>query len=182
MPRWRTSSTMRARRWVKSGKELLERLEPRDRRVVGEVEVQRRNRHAAVLDGLEVRAGVFAPRRRPAADSVVGAPARVQPLDDSLGVDALAELRHLDAAKLADGEVDVEDDLRLALLRQLMPDEARGELRAAVEGEVLADERGEGDGGDVEQRPLERGGDGAGVGDVVAEGRAEVAGGGRYVG
>src|ERR1051325_11894957 len=103
MPRRRAASTMRARRWVKSGKELLERLEPRDRRVVGEVEVQRRDGDAAALHGLEVGAGVFAPRRRPAADPVVGPPARIQPLDDSLGVDALAELRQLHAAKLADG-------------------------------------------------------------------------------
>src|ERR1043165_163902 len=174
MPRWRTASTMRARRWVKSGKELLERLEPRDRRVVGEVEVQRGDGDAAALHGLEVGAGVVAPRRRPAADPVIRPPTRIQSLDDPLGVDALAERRDLHAAKLPDGEVDVEDDLRVALLREEMPHEARGELRAAVEGEVLSDERGEGDGGDVEQRSFERGGDRAGVGDVVAEVRAEV--------
>src|SRR5947199_9042438 len=145
MPRCFTPSTMRARRWVKSAcKKLLERLEPRDRLVVGEVEVQRRDGDAAVLHGLEVGALVVVPRRRAAADPVVGPPPRVEAFDDPLGVDALSELRDLHAAELADWEVHVEDDLRIALLREQMADEARRELGAAVEGDVLADERGAG--------------------------------------
>src|SRR5438874_8649745 len=175
MPRFLMASTMPARRCVKSGKQLLERPQPRDRLMVRQVEVQRRDGDVAVLHGLEVGPLlVNAPRRWAAADPVVRPPPRVEPLDDSLGVDALAELRDLHAAKRADGEVDVEDDLRVALLAEEVADQARGQVRAAVEGEVLADERGEGDGGDVQQRSLEGGGDGAGVGDVVAEVRAEV--------
>src|SRR3954468_15302688 len=87
-PRFRTSSTMRARRCVRSGKQLLERPQPRDRLMVREVEVQRRDGDVAVLHGLEVCALVVVPRRRTAADPVVRPPARIEPLDHALGVDA----------------------------------------------------------------------------------------------
>src|SRR5213080_4320524 len=89
MPRFLTASTMPARRWVKSGKQLLERPQPRDRLMVGQVEVQRGDGDVAVLHGLEVGPLVVAPRRRAAADPVVRPPPRIEPLDDSLGVDAL---------------------------------------------------------------------------------------------
>src|SRR5207248_10924562 len=118
IPRCCTPSTMRARRCEKSAcKELLERLEPRDRLVMGEVEMQRRDGDAAVLHGLEVGPLVVGPRWRAAADPVVRPAARIEPLDDPLGVDALSELRDLHAAELADRKVHVEDDLRIALLR-----------------------------------------------------------------
>src|SRR5205823_1318991 len=45
---------------------------------------------------------------------------------------------------------------------------------AAIEGKSLADQRGEGDRRHVEQRSFEGGGDGAGVGDVVAEVWSEI--------
>src|SRR6185369_10223879 len=52
-------------------KELLERLEPRNRVVMGEIEVQRGDGDVARLDGLEVGALAGMPRRSAAADPVV---------------------------------------------------------------------------------------------------------------
>ena len=64
--------------------------------------------------------------------------------------------------------------MRIAVVVERPADQLLGELGAAVEGKSLADERGEGDRRHIEQRSFERGGDGAGVGDVVAEVRSEI--------
>src|SRR5436305_3403312 len=133
-------------------KELLERFEPLDRFMVGEVEVQRGDGDEAALHGLEVRSFARMPERRLAADPVVLASARIEALDDALGVDTLAELRHPHAGEVADGEVDVEDDLRIAVAVEDPLRQRRPERRATVERHVLPDEGREGDGGDVEQR------------------------------
>src|SRR5258706_9732142 len=136
-------------------KDLLERLEPSNRFVMRQIEVQGGDRDEAALHGLEVGAGTRMPVRRIAPDPVVLPPPRVEPLDDALGVDALAELRHADAGEVADGEVHIENDLRVAVAGQDPRRQLGPERGAAVEREMLADERGEGDGGDVEQRSLE---------------------------
>src|SRR4051794_10343685 len=126
------SCTMRARRCVKSGcgalslrcvaKELLERFQTRNRFVVREVEVQRRDGDAAFLDRLEVGVLARTPRRFAAADPVVRAAARIAALEDVAGIDAIAEARHADAVEL-DREVDVEDDVRIAMMVECPPDQ-----------------------------------------------------------
>src|ERR1700680_85296 len=105
------------------------------------------------------------PGRFAAADPVIRAAPGILPLQDVPGVDAVAEPRDANAAEL-DREVDVQDDVRIAMFGQSPADELLREDGAAVEGEVLPDERGEGDGGDVEERSFEGGRDRAGVGDV----------------
>src|SRR5258708_25361133 len=119
-------------------KELLERFEPLDRFVVGEVEVQRGDRHEAALHGLEVRTFARMPERRLAADPVVLAPAGIEALDDPFRGDALAQLRHPHAGEVAEGEVDVENDLRVAVAGEDPLRQRRPERRAAVERQVLA--------------------------------------------
>src|SRR5438874_1520507 len=89
-------STISARWCAKSAsfgdfaKKLLERLQSRNRIVVRQIEMQRRDRNVAVLDGLEVGAFAGMPRRWIAADPVVLPTARIEPLDDSLGIDTLS--------------------------------------------------------------------------------------------
>src|SRR6185503_18105011 len=90
-------------------KHFLEGLEPGDRFVVGEVEMQRRDGDVAVLYGVEVRSLSGMPHGRLAADPVVLASSGVESLDDPFGVGALAERRDPHAAKLAEREVDVEN-------------------------------------------------------------------------
>src|SRR3954471_20466058 len=129
------SCTMRARRCAKSGcgelsfrcvaKELLERFETRDRFVMGEVEVQRRNGDAAFLDRFEVGVLAGAPGRFAAADPVVRPAARIAPFEDVAGIDTIAESRHADAAEL-DREVDVENDVRIAMMFERPSDQLLG--------------------------------------------------------
>src|SRR4051794_32147575 len=177
------SCTMRARKCAKSGcgalslrcvaKELLERFETRDRFVMGEVEVQRRDGDAAFLDRFEVGVLAGTPGRFAAADPVVRPAARIAPFEDVAGVDTIAEPRNPNAAEL-DGEVDVENDVRIAMMFERPSDQLLGKFGAAIEGKSFADERRERDRRHIEQRSFERGGDGAGVGDVIAEVRSEV--------
>ena len=104
-------------------KGLLEWLEPGERLVMGQVEVQRGDGDVAGLDGLEI--GVFTgmPARRLAADPVVLASAGIEPLDDPFRIDALAELGGVGA------------DAAVARRRQLQA----GAERVAVErGDDLA--------------------------------------------
>src|SRR5438105_11070071 len=107
---------MASRRWAKSGvaKEFLERFETRNRFVVREVEVQRRDGDAAFFDGFEVGVLARTPGRLAAADPVVGAAARIGAFQDVAGVDAVAKTRHTYAAEL-DRKVDVENDVRIAM-------------------------------------------------------------------
>src|SRR6478672_5020785 len=133
---------MRARRCAKSGcgalslrgvaKEILERFEPRNRFVMGEVEVQRRDGDAAFFDGLEVGVLAGTPRRLSAADPVVSPAARIGAFEDVAGIDAIAESRDANAAEL-DGEVDVEDDVRIAMMVERPSDQLLGKLGAAFE-------------------------------------------------
>ena len=69
-------------------------------RSAGEVEVDRRDRDPAVDDRVEVGAGTGEPGRRRAADPEVGDAARVEPLDELVLVDALAEAGDLEAVEL----------------------------------------------------------------------------------
>src|SRR3954449_5683131 len=135
MPRPATySCTIRARRCAKSGvaKKFLERFETRDRFVMGEVEVQRRDGDAAFLDRFEVGVLAGAPGRFAAADPVVRPPARILALEDVAGVDAVAEACDADAAEL-DREVDVEDDVRIAMMLERPANQTFRKCGAAIE-------------------------------------------------
>src|SRR5437588_2496493 len=111
---WR--STISSRRCAKSrssflcdvAKDLLERPQKRDRVVMRQVEVQRRDGDEVVLHRLEVGALAGMPRRLARADPVVLSPPRIQSLHERLGVDALAEPRDLHPFERAGGKVDVE--------------------------------------------------------------------------
>src|SRR4051812_2008990 len=152
--------TMAARKCAKSGcralafvvvtKDLLERFEPRDRFVVREVEVQRGDGDATLFHRFEVGPFAGMPGGLAAADPVVGPAARIFALEDVAGVDAIAEPRHAHVGEF-DREVDVEDDVRIAMPCQRPADEFFREDGTAIEGEILADERGEGDRWNVEQ-------------------------------
>src|SRR5688500_3900006 len=96
-------------------KNLLERLEPRHGLVMCQVEMQRRDRDEAVLHGFEVGSFARLPGGLLAADPVVLASARVEALDDTFGIDPLSEARHADSGEGAGGEVDVENDVRIAV-------------------------------------------------------------------
>src|SRR5687767_11885643 len=80
-------------------KDLLERLEPCDRVVMGEIEVQRSDGDVSALHRFEVRSFTGMPYRRLSADPVVLPSPRIPPLDHSLGVDALAEPRDAHAVE-----------------------------------------------------------------------------------
>src|SRR5437762_12028426 len=142
MPRAATCrSTISARRCASSRssflgdgvKDLLERFEPRDRCVMGEIEMERRDRNASGLNRFEVGLGFSVPRRCAAADPVVRPAARIEPLDDSLGVDAATEFANANAFELADRKVDVEDDARIAIAFEYALRQRRGEFRATIE-------------------------------------------------
>ena len=146
--------------------------------VVGEVEVDRRDRDPALRDRHQVGLLALLEARLPAVDLVV-APA-VLVLGDQLQlvvVDAFAEPGHLDPARLAGGAVDVDQRLRRHRLVLQRGDElgeeggGDGEVEAArdVAHAAARGLLGDRDGGDAEHDPLEGGGDRARVGDVVAE-------------
>src|SRR6185503_13304069 len=167
--RWCASSrSLSSFRGGELAKDLLERLEPCDRFVVGEIEVERRDGDESALDCFEVRSFAGMPDRRFSADPVVLSSPGVFPFDDSLGVDAFAEPRDPHAVEFGDREIHVQDDAGIAVLLQRDAGQLAGEGRAAVEREVLADERGEGDRRDVQERPLEGGRDRARVRYVIA--------------
>ena len=65
--------------------------------VVGDVEVQRRHRDVAVLDGAEVRVVLAAPTDRAAADPVDRPAPRILHRRERAGIDATAEPRELHA-------------------------------------------------------------------------------------
>src|SRR3954454_24169078 len=144
------SCTMRARRCAKSGcgalslrcvaKELLERFETRNRFVVREVEVQRRDGDAAFLDRFEVGVLAGTPGRFAAADPLVRPAARIAALEDVAGINPIAEPRHADAAEL-DREVDVENDVRIAVMIERPADQCLRKFGAAIERKAFADER-----------------------------------------
>ena len=104
--------------------------------MVGEVEVQRRDGDAAFLDRLEVGVLAGAPRRFAAADPVVGPAARIGAFEDVAGIDAVAEADDADAVEF-DGEVDVEDDVRIAMVLERPSDQLLSKLGAAIEGGCL---------------------------------------------
>src|SRR3954471_6824645 len=141
------SCTMRARRCAKSGcgalslrcvaKELLERFQARDRFVVREVEVQRRDGDAAFLDRFEVGVLARTPGRFAAADPVVRPAARIAALENVAGVDAIAEARHAYAAEL-DRKVDVENDVRIAMMLERPADQTLRKRGAAIERKTFA--------------------------------------------
>src|SRR5437867_2969732 len=81
---------------VEATAEVRERVE---RPVVGEVEVERRDRDVALVEGAHVGALKLLPLGRARADPVVGAPPRVRLFHDLLAVDAVAETREADAAR-----------------------------------------------------------------------------------
>src|SRR5258706_988203 len=120
---WRC--TMAARRCAKSGccglsfrvvaKDLLERFEPWNRFVVSQVEMEGSDGDAAFLHRFEVRPFAGMPGRLAAANPVVRPSARIFPLEDVAGVDAIAQPRHAHPAEF-DREVDVENDVRVAML------------------------------------------------------------------
>src|SRR5258708_5594489 len=120
---------------------------------MGEVEVQRGDGDASILHRFEVRPLGRMPGRLAAADPVVRSPAWVLPLDDSLGVNARAESGHTHAGE-RDREVDVQDDVRIAMRNERPSDELLRNLGATLKRESFADERGECDGRDAEQRTL----------------------------
>ena len=147
--------------------------------MVGEVEVDRGDRDPARRDRAEVGPLGLLVAGLPAVDLVaaaaVGAGLVEQP--QLVVVDPFAERRHLDPGHRDAGEVDV-DQRRLGHRLGAQPvDQAGGELGGDGEVEAAADvahaaARGllrEGDRGDAEDDPLERRGDRARIGDVVAE-------------
>ena len=140
--------------------------------------MQRRDRDAALGHRGEVGALLVAVAGRVAVDPVL-TPAGLLVLElELVAVDALAEPGDLDAGGLARGHVDVEQ--RAAGQRHVLDllDDPGGEGRRGVEVELAAEPEvhlarrgllGDGDRRQAEHDALERGGHGAGVGDVVAE-------------
>src|SRR5438270_3113668 len=131
---------MASRRCAKSGcgellrgvaKELLERLETRKRFVVREVEMQRRDGDASFFDRFEIGVLARTPGRFAAADPVVRPPARILSLQDVAGVDAVAEAYDTDAAE-DDREVNVKNDVRIAMVFERPSDQLLRELGATV--------------------------------------------------
>ncbi len=106
-----------------------------------EIEMQRCDGDVAALHGLEVGVLAREPRRLVAADPVILAAARIQPLDHTLGVDALAEARDLQPLEVVRRKVHVQDDSGVRLLLQHDACELGGERRGAIEREMLAHER-----------------------------------------
>src|ERR1051326_3722473 len=156
-------STISARRCASSrssafcdgGKKLLERLWPLKRFVMRQIEMQRRDRDVSVFHRFEVRPRSRMPRRLATTDPVGSPSPRIRPLDHALGVDPSSELRDFQSLESADRKVDVEDDLRIAVAFEHSLRQRGRELGAAIDREVLADERGERDRWDVEQRAFE---------------------------
>ena len=154
--------------------------------------MHRGDRDAARVDGGQVGAGLVVEARVGAVDPV--APAAVLVLGVELelvAVDALAQAGDLDALGLAGGHVDVQQ--RAGGQRDLveLATDAGGELGRALEGEAAAEAEvhlpgvgllGDGDAREAEHERLERGGDRARVGDVVAEVGAVVDAGRRRLG
>src|SRR4051812_40355964 len=105
-----------------------------------EVEVQRRDGDAAFLDRFKVGVLARTPRRFAAADPVVRPAARILALEDIAGIDAVAEARHANAAEF-DREVDVEDDVRIAMMIERPADQSLRKGGAAIERKTFADER-----------------------------------------
>jgi hypothetical protein len=146
--------------------------------------VQRRDRDAPRVDGGQVRARLVVEAGVGAVDPVAAAAVLVLGVElELVAVDALAELRDLDALGVAGRHVDVEQ--RALGERHVVEllDHARGELGGDVERELAAEAEvhlagggllGDRDAGDAEQERLERGRDRAAVRDVVAEVRAVV--------
>src|SRR5581483_8887710 len=100
-----------------------------------QVEMQRSDGDVSVLDGREVGSLAGMPDRLLAADPIVLPAARVEPLDDPLGIDPLPQPRDSDSLKLGDREVDVEDDLRIGRLPEHPAGQLARDIRAALEGE-----------------------------------------------
>ena len=97
----------------------------------GEVEMDRRDRDPAVDDRVEVRAVDGQPGRRRAADPEVGDPARVDPLDQLVLVDAAAEAGHLEPLALLrrdGGDVDVDELAARQAVLEDVPGDRRGGL------------------------------------------------------
>src|SRR2546430_3744685 len=139
-----------------------------------QIEMQRRDRNVTILDGFEVGSFAGMPCRWIAADPVVLPAPRIEPLDDSLGIDALSEPRDFYALKISDRKIHIENDLRIARALEYVPREPCREFCASRERKILADECRKRDRGNVEQGPFEGRRDRAGVSNVVAEVGAEV--------
>ncbi len=145
--------------------------------MVGEVEVDRRDRDAPLRDGQQIGPLDLFEARLPAVDLVAAPDARLLDQLQLVVVDAFAELRHLDPGRLARGAVDVDQRRRRHRLRRQPADQLGCERRGDAEVELAADVAHAAAGGllgdrhrrDAEHDPLEGSGDGARIGDVVAE-------------
>ena len=140
--------------------------------------MDRRDRDPPLRDGHQVGPVQLLEAGLPAVDLVVAPPVLV--LGDQLQlvvVEAFAELRDLDAARLAGGAVDVDQRLRRHRLGEQLADQLGDERRREAELELAADVAhaaaggllGDRNRGDAEDDPLERRRHRARVGDVVAE-------------
>src|SRR2546422_8221012 len=103
--------------------------------------MQRGDRDEAIAERREVALRVILPVGRLRADPVVGAPLRVDPLDDAAGIDPPALVGDAHATWRATRYVDVEQRVRRhASLQDLSRQDAReAPRRAEVDGRVRAD-------------------------------------------
>src|SRR3990172_3644907 len=148
----------------------LPSLEGSQRRVIRQVEMDRRDRDVVLLDGLQVRAGDVLPPEGIAADPEILPSARIALLHDRLAVDAfpLARDPHSpDLARRDVGKVHVQKRVLRKPLSQHLVRDLGGEFRRHVEPEVVPRYQGDGDRPDPQEGALHRRRDGARVGDVI---------------
>src|SRR3990170_1259751 len=148
----------------------LPSLEGSQRRVIRQVEMDRRDRDVVLLDGLQVRAGDVLPPEGIAADPEILPSARIALLHDRLAVDAfpLARDPHSpDLARRDVGKVHVQKRVLRKPLSQHLVRNLGGEFRRHVEPEVVPRYQGDGDRPDPQEGALHRRRDGARVSDVI---------------
>ena len=139
-----------------------------------EIDLQRRHRHVALGNGIEVGAGTIVLALARHANPVDHAAARIHGLYRTLGTVPMPEPRRLEAAQFTKGSmrhVDVEDHGALERsLEQTLDDEPRHFGRGAViHLPLLGATQREGHGGQSEKSTLDRRGDGARVKRIVTE-------------
>src|SRR5512139_611064 len=168
-PRARSSSTIRRRAAPYSARTIereAHRFQLHHLLVVGQLEGEGRQRDEARLHGALVARLVLLPGDVLAADPVVLLPARVLFLHDDVVVDPPAEPRDAEAADALRGErgdVDVEAEARREAPRDQVPDQPVHDPLRGLEVLRRPGRERDRDGGDPEERPLHRGGDGARV-------------------
>ena len=146
-------------------------------RVVRQVQVDRSDGDEPFLDRLEVGAGDVLAVQVVASDPVILLSPRVALLHDQVAVDPLPHPRDphaVDSLAPFVGHVDVQQGVVGQAFLQHFSRHVERHRRSRVEPEPRAGDQRDGDGRDAEQRSLDRRGDGAGVGDIVAKVRSLV--------